>query len=1030
MRRIVLAATVLTACSADDLRAPESRAVVRGALGTVVINEFAAGTTGFIELYNSGSSGVDVSGWQVDDVASAGKAPKALPSGTVIPAKGFLSVLYGGVNTASVDEVRLLDASGNELEARSNGWTGESLANRCFGRSPNGGAWAATELLCSPGKSNASSAGGADADVIVNEFSAGTAGWIELYNAGVVPADLSGWSVDDKEGGTAPKKLTAGTVVGPHGFLLVPYGGINTASVDEVRVLDASGAVKDAISNGYSGQSLGGKCFGRFPDGGAVGSEAAACSGGASNADGGSPSGAAPLVINELRAGASGFIEIYNAGTSDVSLEGWSIDDVAGAGAAPKKLAATILMPKALAWFSYSGINSASADEARLVSPGGVVADSHPNGWTGASIASVCFGRSSDGGPWQSAARPCTPGAANAPGASVINARINEFAPGDGGFVELINIGVSDADLSGWAIDDAAGGGAPATLPNGFVLAPGAVSYWSLGTISATSADQVRLLDPSGKVIDQRKNYVGEDPCPGTCYGRIPDGGDWAPYSILCSGGSHNGSAPHTPCLPGTACDDNTSCTAGSVCSSSCVCGAPVTCDDGNPCTVDTCGDGAPACLALEGQSGVSCGTGFTCDGGECRSATVGPRLIINEISAGPDGWVELANVGKKHAYLARYLLSSSGGGAAVTSGPAGITASLAPGARLVVPYHALAANKLDALLLHRDNEVVETVSNYWSQGSTLGLCVARRPDLTGTFAGTSVACTKGASNGGALTVCAVGGACDDGNACTTGEKFTSTCACQGGTTKDCEDGDVCTSDACDPDHGCSQVPEINFSSCATVKVCIAGVCKAEPACSAPGGTYKGVAFTKTEECTALSFMNKARYSQMNSLPAFARNQIYDCDPVSKSCAAFRTSRWSTVAELLTISNTSPVGTTSLNALKTASKGFVASGSWYDTVANTWTNRTTLDGSFIGLESVFVQSMVGNSCAIIRDAPGATNSLTMCAQLCYSDGPCASIPALGSTVSVRGRLVLAADFSGGPRWILTAATTGKPNPSF
>lgn len=121
---------------------------------TVVINEFTPGSSGWIELYNPGSVAVDVSNWSVDDVAGGGYAPKSLGSSVSIPAQGYLVVSYAGINYASTDSVRLVDASGTEVDSHSNFYAKTSTAGLCFGRQPDGGAWAAANLICSKGVSN------------------------------------------------------------------------------------------------------------------------------------------------------------------------------------------------------------------------------------------------------------------------------------------------------------------------------------------------------------------------------------------------------------------------------------------------------------------------------------------------------------------------------------------------------------------------------------------------------------------------------------------------------------------------------------------------------------------------------------------------------------------------------------------------------------------------------------------------------------------------------------------------------------
>ncbi len=77
--------------------------------------------------------------------------------------------------------------------------------------------------------------------------------WIELYNTGPTAADLSGWSLDDREGESTPYYIPDGTSLGPGAFLVL-YG-LQTGLIlddggDEVRLLDSSGMITDSVAFG------------------------------------------------------------------------------------------------------------------------------------------------------------------------------------------------------------------------------------------------------------------------------------------------------------------------------------------------------------------------------------------------------------------------------------------------------------------------------------------------------------------------------------------------------------------------------------------------------------------------------------------------------------------------------------------------------------------------------------------------------------------------------------------------------------
>jgi hypothetical protein len=72
----------------------------------------------WVELYNAGSSAVDLGGWFLDD-GEGDSEPYRLPEGTVLPSGAF--ILFHGRTTGVVlddtrDEVRLLDSAGAVAE--------------------------------------------------------------------------------------------------------------------------------------------------------------------------------------------------------------------------------------------------------------------------------------------------------------------------------------------------------------------------------------------------------------------------------------------------------------------------------------------------------------------------------------------------------------------------------------------------------------------------------------------------------------------------------------------------------------------------------------------------------------------------------------------------------------------------------------------------------------------------------------------------------------------------------------------------
>lgn len=72
--------------------------------------------------------------------------------------------------------------------------------------------------------------------------------WVRLFNSGDRVVDLANWYIDDGEGGTAPYRLPSGTVIAPHGYLVVdlPKAMLNNNG-DTVRLLRPDGTPADSI---------------------------------------------------------------------------------------------------------------------------------------------------------------------------------------------------------------------------------------------------------------------------------------------------------------------------------------------------------------------------------------------------------------------------------------------------------------------------------------------------------------------------------------------------------------------------------------------------------------------------------------------------------------------------------------------------------------------------------------------------------------------------------------------------------------
>ncbi len=205
---------------------PFTTAVASG----VVINEWLAHTDDpmldFVELFNTGSQMIDLSGCWLSDsrtaLADGATTNKFLiPNGTVIPARGFVSFEQnqlgfaldsGGesIYFASPDRMKVLDAV--SFEGQANG-----VAS---GRVPDGSPYFQALASRTPLAANS---GPLEQDIVINEIMhtpiTGQVAdeYVELYNRGTNTVNLGGWSFRSGINFTFP----ANTVMPPGGYLVV-----------------------------------------------------------------------------------------------------------------------------------------------------------------------------------------------------------------------------------------------------------------------------------------------------------------------------------------------------------------------------------------------------------------------------------------------------------------------------------------------------------------------------------------------------------------------------------------------------------------------------------------------------------------------------------------------------------------------------------------------------------------------------------------------------------------------------------------
>ncbi|MGV3532108.1 MAG: lamin tail domain-containing protein, partial [Chthoniobacteraceae bacterium] len=225
----------------------------------LVFNEISgAGDPQFqVELINLGGSAVDLAGYQI--VSSSG-AVGTLTGGSVAP--GALLVIDAaqlGFTPLAGDKLFLLQPGGVEFE------DAQEVTSRLRGRAEG---WNRTWLFPSAPSFGAANAFSFNDSVVINELmynphqhQVAQEQWVELFNRGAGPVDLTGWSFS--EGITYA--FPAGTILAPGAYLVItsspadfaqnhpgvtalgPFTGKLAGSGERVTLRDASGNPADQV---------------------------------------------------------------------------------------------------------------------------------------------------------------------------------------------------------------------------------------------------------------------------------------------------------------------------------------------------------------------------------------------------------------------------------------------------------------------------------------------------------------------------------------------------------------------------------------------------------------------------------------------------------------------------------------------------------------------------------------------------------------------------------------------------------------
>ena len=289
-------------------------------------------------------------------------------------------------------------------------------------------------------------------------------------------------------------------------------------------------------------------------------------------------------------------------------------------------------------------------------------------------------------------------------------------------------------------------------------------------------------------------------------------------------------------------CDDDDPCTIDDVCADRRCAGTPNTCGDNNSCTNDTCDPATGTCL--HEPTGGGCDDGNLCTGndqcvdGQC----VGQALNCDD---GRGCSIDYCDPGQGcvHDFLAAGTLCDDG--SACTQGDACTQEGHCVGADVTCDDgNSCTGDWCDPV----DGCMHDPVAGACDDGSA---CTTGDTCTAGSCTGTPVTCAdtnpctdEWCDPASGCVISNHTRSCNDNNACTTGEACLDG-VCAGGQDVDCDDGNLCTSEYCDPaQNGC--VYEYNTFSCDDDNLCTTG-----DQCSEGSCTGRAVSCADGNTCTA-----------------------------------------------------------------------------------------------------------------------------------------------------------------------------------
>lgn len=221
----------------------------------------------WVELTNTGTSTVDISGWKIlDNDPSHAATPVVVPASTSIAPGAFYAIYTElnqtpGFGLGGADSATLYLPDGTS-QVDTYEWTVHAATT--YGRCPDGTGAFKTTTTSTRGAPNACSA------VRINEIESDAGAnpdFVELTNISDSAADISGWSLKDS-GDTGSYTFPTGTTIPAKGYRVVEAGtggfGFSLDAGDSVRLFGADGTT---LVESYAWTSPAAVTYGRCKDG-------------------------------------------------------------------------------------------------------------------------------------------------------------------------------------------------------------------------------------------------------------------------------------------------------------------------------------------------------------------------------------------------------------------------------------------------------------------------------------------------------------------------------------------------------------------------------------------------------------------------------------------------------------------------------------------------------------------------------------------------------------------------------------------